>query len=57
MIEELFINKWCYLTYRYILLDGSVMVRRYRVFVERIEQLRDERIVKIEYAGVNKWNI
>ena len=42
MIEELFINKWCYLTYRYILLDGSVMVRRYRVFVERIEQLRDE---------------
>lgn len=54
MIEELFINKWCYLTYRYILLDGSVMVRRYRVFVERIEQLRDERIVKVEYAGINK---
>ena len=54
MIEELFINHWCYLTYRYILLDGSVMVRRYRVFVERIEQLKDERIVKIEYAGVNK---
>lgn len=30
------------------------MVRRYRVYVERIEQLRDERIVKVEYAGVNK---
>lgn len=43
-----YLNHWCYLTMRYVLIDGHTMTRRLRIFVKNLKQLEDKRIVNVE---------
>lgn len=54
--KSIYLNKLCNLTFLHVCIDGSHMVRKIRLFIDKtsLKTLDDERLIRIDVIGTKR---